>query len=127
MSTESKHQEGNNANTVLYNVFFSRELFVETIGELEKQYDHDRKCSEAFRVILPNDYVTNYQNHMVCNQIIKLLQIAMNDEHQHSWIEYYIHELDFGKEYTVGCARTKDGENIDLSNAGSLWDYLNIT
>lgn len=27
MSIESKHQEGNNANTVLCNVFFSRELF----------------------------------------------------------------------------------------------------
>ena len=118
---------GNKSNPLLCEVYFSRELFVETINELEKQYNHDTKCSDAFRVILPNDFVSNYDNHFITNQLIKIIQIAMNDNHKHSWIEYYMYELDFGKKYKFGCATMKDGTNIHLSNAYCLWDFLNLT
>lgn len=47
----------------------------------------------------------------------------MNDEHKDSWIEYYIYELNYGKDYRPGCATDKDG-NIDLSDAGALWEFL---
>ena len=103
----------------------TKELFVETIEALEKQHRHDQKCSEAFRVILPNDYISNYKNHYLQNQLVKLLQIALKDNHKHSWIEYYMWELDFGKKYKDGCAIRKNKTNIDLSNPSSLFDYLN--
>ncbi|MBC7382805.1 MAG: hypothetical protein H7296_07385 [Bacteroidia bacterium] len=124
--TSITHIAHTNANMVLGNVYFSRELFVEMINEIEKQYEYDRKCSDAFKVILPNDYVSNYDNHWLQNQLLKVLQIAMNDNDKNSWIEYYLWELDFGKKYKVGCASNKDGSPIDLSDAGRLWDYLNV-
>lgn len=101
-----------------------KELFVETIEAIEKQYRHDEKCGEAFRTILPNDFVTGYDTHWLQNQLVKLLQIAMNDEHKDSWIEYFIWELDFGKKYYDRCATNRDGSPIDLSSAGAFWDYL---
>lgn len=113
-------------NMVLGEVYFSRDFFIETINQLEKQYNHDTKCSEAFQVILPNDFISNYNNHFITNQLLKIVQIAMNDNHKESWIEYFIYELEFGKHYKEGCASLKDGTNIDLSNAGSLWDFLNL-
>ena len=112
-------------NTLLGVVHFSRELFIETMDTLYKQYQHDNECSKAFRVILPNDHISNYDNHLLTNQLVKLMQIAMKDAHKDSWIEYYMWELDFGEKYSKGCATNKDGSNIDLSNAGTLWDFLN--
>jgi hypothetical protein len=103
-----------------------RELFIETIEALKSQYEHDKKCSDALQIILPNDFVSGYDNHWVNNQLIKIIQIAMNDNHEYSWIEYYMFELDFGKEYHKGCATNKDGSEINLSTAGALWDFLCI-
>ncbi len=100
-----------------------KELFIETIEAIKKQSEHDVKCSEAFQIIFHDTHVGLYDNHLLNNQLVKLLQVAMNDEHKDSWIEYYIYELDFGKNYRPGCATDKDGD-IDLSDAGGLWEYL---
>lgn len=102
----------------------TRELFIESIGEIEKQFIHDNKCSDAFSVILPFDFVSAYDNHWVTNQLVEILKLAMNDNNKDSWIEYFIWELEFSKKYKVGCASMEDGSNIDLSNAGKLWDFL---
>lgn len=106
-------------------VEFSRELFIESMNKIKKQYDHDKKCNDAFQVILPDDYVIGYANYILQNQLIKILKIAMNDNHDGGWIDYYIWELDFGEKYYEGCVTENDGTAIDLSNAGNLWDYLN--
>lgn len=102
----------------------TKELFIETIEALKNQDEHDRKCAKAFKTILHNDYVSSYDNHWLTNQLVKILQVAMNDKSEHSAIEYFLYELDFGRKYTEGCI-TQYGKNIDLSDAGRLWDYLN--
>lgn len=111
-------------NKKISEIYFSRELFIETIDALQKQTEHDRQCSAAFSVILPNDYISNYDNNILYKQLLKIIQIAMNDEYKDSWIKYYMWELDFGKDYRVGCATMENGDNIDLSNSGKLWDFL---
>jgi hypothetical protein len=103
----------------------TKELFIETIGELEKQKIHDRKCSDAFQVILPHDYTSGYDNHWIQEQLIKVLKIATNDNTQHSWIEYFIWELDFGKKYEDGRVQMS-GKDIKLQTASDLWDLLNL-
>lgn len=121
----NKHQTATDSYTMLGNVVFSKELFVETINEIEKQHRHDSKCSEAFKVILPNDYTSNYDNHWLQNQLVKVLQIAMNDNHKDSWIEYYMWELDFGHKWKKDNVKVK-GKNFKLQNAYDLWDLLNL-
>ena len=102
----------------------TQKLFIETIEALQNQYEHDKKCSEAFKILLPSDHVTYYDNHFITNQLVKMIQIPMGDFHEHSLVEYYIHDLQFGKKYIEGCLKD-NGKNIDISDAGKLWDYLN--
>lgn len=103
----------------------SKELFIETIGELEKQKIHDRKCSNAFKVLLPHDYTSGYDNHLLQEQLIKLLKVLTNDNHKDSWIEYFIWELDFGRLYKDGCVTILD-KKVSLKTASDLWDLLNL-
>lgn len=121
----NKHKNATDVHTMLGNVAFSKDLFIETINEIEKQHRHDSKCSEAFRVILPNDYISNYANHFLQNQLVKVLQLAMNDNHKNSWIEYYMWELDFGLKHSKGCVKI-EGKDFELKTAADLWDLLNV-
>ena len=100
-----------------------KELFIESIDAIEKQYRHDQKCSDAFSVILPDDHISLYDNHRVTNQLTKVLQIAMDDENKGSWIEYYMWELDFGKDWKKGYITIKD-KDVPLQNAENLWNLL---
>lgn len=100
------------------------ELFTESIEALEKQSLHDNKCAEAFKTILPHDFVSQYNNSYISEQLIKLLKVSLSDNHRDSWIEYYIYELDFGKKYKKGCATNADGSEINLSTAKDLYDFL---
>lgn len=125
----SKQIDSKNAGTkpelymVLGNVYFSKELFIETISEIEKQVRHDKKCSDAFEVILPSDYVSSYDNSFLQNQLVKIIQLAMNDNHKDSWIEYFMWEMDFGRKYKEGSV-TFHGKNFELKTASDLWDLL---
>ena len=113
------------ANALLCEVVFTKDLFIETIHEIEKQHNHDRKCTEAFKVLLHNDDANGYDNHWLQNQLIKILQIAMNDNHKNSWIEYYLWELDFGRKWKKDSVKV-NGKNFKLQNAYDLWDLLNL-
>lgn len=106
------------------NNFISKKLFVETIKAIEFQLEIDRKCSKAFKTILSNDYVSGYDNSILLNQLVKILQEATNDIKAHSWIEYYIWELECGKKYKDGCCFYVDGSLIDLSNGEKLFEFL---
>lgn len=125
MNKKKETENKSDGYTLLGNISFSKDLFIETINEIEKQHRHDTKCSEAFRVILPNDYISNYANHWLQNQLIKVLQLAMNDNHSHSWIEYYMWELDFGLKYSKGFVQIQK-KDFELKTASDLWDLLNL-
>ena len=101
----------------------TKKLFIETIEELKKQVLHDRKCGDAFEVILPHDFTTGYNNSWVVNQLVKLLKVAKDDNHRDSWIEYYMWELNFGEDYKDG-AVTENNKNIPLKTPEDLWNIL---
>lgn len=79
----------------------TRDSFIETINEIKNQRDHDDRCQKAYGVIFPNDYVPNYDNHWLHNQLVKLLKMSFNDDHRDSWIDYFLYDLDFGKDYNM--------------------------
>jgi hypothetical protein len=105
-------------------VEITKELFIETIDEIKKQHENDSKCTDAFSVILPTDFISGYDNHWIQNQLLKIIKISLNDFHKDSWIEYFIYDLDFGKEYKKGMTTNVDGSEIDLSDSGKLYDFL---
>jgi len=108
----------------MFTLKLTKELFVETFNQIQKQLEHDQKCGEAFQVILPDDFVSGYNNNFLLSQLIKILKIGCFDNTSDSMIEYFIWDLDFGKEYKDGCITDKNGYNIDISTVEKLYDYL---
>ncbi len=105
-------------------VNFDRDLFNDTIESIRKQMEHDAKCSKAFRVILPDDYISGYNNYTLTTQLLKLVKIAFDDNHRDSWIDYFIYELEFGSKYIKGCVTGEDGTDIALDCTDGLYDFL---
>jgi len=101
----------------------TKELFVDTINQIQKQVERDSKCSEAFKTLLPNDYVSGYDNSVLYNQIIKILQTIMNDDKHNSWIDYYIWELNFGEKYKDGFV-ILNGIHHELITPEDLYELL---
>lgn len=102
----------------------SKDKFIEIINNLGKQLEHDRKCSDAFSVILPNDYISLYDNGLLFSTIIDLLKEAFDDNIPNSNIEYFIYELNFGKEEMSATAITIDDKTFPLTNAEELYNLL---
>ena len=105
-------------------ITFTKKMFIETINDIQKQYEHDSKCGDAFSVILPEDFITSYDNHYIFNSLLEIIKIAFNDNHEDSWIDYYIYELDFGKKFKMGMVTDKNNNDCDLSNAETLYKFL---
>jgi hypothetical protein len=86
----------------------TREKFISIIDKLEAQTLIDRQCSVAFSTILPNDYISLYDNDILFSAIIAMLKDALDDDTE--LIEYFIYDLDFGGE--------------DIKNASELYDSI---
>ena len=109
--------------------FIKKETFISAIEAIEKQIKYDIDIATKLSVAFPNCFTANfmYDNHLISNALIKVLQEQMNDtelcEHGQSWIEYYCFELDFGKE-NWRLKVTNNGKEIPLSNPSQLYDLL---
>lgn len=98
----------------------TKELFIQTLDALKKQQDYDNKCNDAFKIILPNDFISGYDNSILEFQILAILKEAMDDKAD--WITWFVYEKDFGKlPYE---AWNEDDTEIDLSDSGKLYDFL---
>jgi hypothetical protein len=100
---------------------FTKYDFISAIEALQKQYEHDQKCSDAMEVIFPNDFISGYDNHWLTNKLVELLENNMNDSEE--WISYFLYELDFGKKWKPGTV-TEGDKDIPLRNAEDLYDLL---
>lgn len=97
----------------------SKEEFVKYIDRIQEVSDKNekfeaagRECFEDF-LWFPNDLQT---------ELIKLLSRIMNDDTE--LIDYFVYELDFGREWEPGYVTEKDGTDIKLANASDLYDEL---
>ena len=106
------------------NIPITREEFREAINFIqerkEKEFEINKYFSEEFEdsIFLPySKYEPAY---------IKLLKIAMHDgEGTDSNIEYFIYELNFGREEMAkDCITMPDGRIISLQTIDQLYDLL---
>lgn len=104
-------------------LIIDKELFCKIIGKIKEQITRDEECSKAFGIILKNDFITGYDNYLIVDAILDILKLAFKDNHKYSTIDYFVYELNFGKEYKEGCISDSYG-NIDISTPENLYDYL---
>lgn len=106
-----------------------KELFIEAIEALEKQVEFDTEFSRHMGNAFPDAFRENLfpKNHFLQNAVIHVLQAEMNDielcEYGQTWIEYFLWELNFGKE-NHRLKVTVNGNEIPMSNAAELYDFL---
>ena len=96
-----------------------KEKFVRILNELERVDRAEEKIVEAISSI--SAFYWNYPFSTGSDTVIDLLEELTNDEGQ--MISYFVYELDWGKKWEPGCV-TDENEDIDLSTAEKLYDYL---
>ncbi len=107
----------------------SKEQFVEAMNAIKSQYEHDRFIAEKLAEVYPQSYPANlmYENAQLISALVKVLQICMNDMNEDSegntWITYFMHELDFGREnYRL---KVYEGEEeVPMRIPEELYEYL---
>jgi hypothetical protein len=99
-----------------------RELFIEAINAIDKQFKVDIKFSENLGVAFPHAFTANLlpDNSTITDSFIKVLEQLMNDKG--GWINWFCYETEFGREQME--AYDEEGKPIPLGSAGELYDFL---
>lgn len=99
----------------------NKELFVNTINEMEKLCKEQELFNDVLKKI-DNDFGGCLIHNKTITLLEDLLKKIVNDESD--YIDYYIWELDFGKKYKDGIITYNDGTIIKLSNPEELYDLI---
>ena len=103
----------------------TREEFIKIINNLKETDDFVDEVNNKAKK-LKDAVMSDFFNAMSLsisheNLVVKLLENMFNDTDIISW---WVYELDYGRLYNKGCIRDCNGKNINLSDAGKLYDYL---
>lgn len=105
-------------------MIISKEKFVEIINRLKSYDELQDKINDLFR-----DNIDNKENDFanagsICigheSVVVYLLEKMFDTD----MISYWIYELDYGEKYEEGCVLDENMNEIDLSMAEKLYDYL---
>ena len=115
-------------NAKEFSVSISKEEFVEILNRLRDSSDLVRKVNGLFR---------NSRDNVECDfcngaalqishesTVVFLLRKLLKDAAEN--IDYYIYELDYGRQYEPGIITDENGHDIDFSSAEKLYDYLTV-
>lgn len=98
--------------------------FVEIIERLKNYNDLQDKIDDLFKSNIDNKEMDFMNAGSICigheSVVVELLENMFNTD----MISYWIYELDYGKEYKDGYVQDGEGNNIDISTAEKLYDYL---
>lgn len=106
----------------------SKDKFVTIINKMKVTDDFVNEINDKTRQLretLDDSFVDFFDGNSLfvahTDLVVKLLENMFNDNDLISW---WIFELDYGRKYTEGCVSDCDGNNIDISTAEKLYDYL---
>lgn len=103
----------------------NKKQFIAVMDALMKQYDKDERIEQFFAKEMNDGFITLYELHSdVVNCLKQILCDSFSGEVAMFDIDYFIHELDFGRKYKKGMASDGNGNEIDMSSAEKMWDHL---
>lgn len=104
----------------------SRTRFVEILKKLQDTSDLVDGIDNMIRNSnnVPSKDFMSGSGLMICHDdlVIELLQKIMND--QTEMIAYFVYELDFGRKYHPGYVTDENEDEVNLSTAENLYEYL---
>lgn len=101
------------------NGIMSKESFCKVMDNYKSMFSFTDEMNELFDKYKADG---NIYPPLCTETVIDLLEFIFNDKNQ--WINYWIFELDFGKNYEDGDAKDADGSNIPLKTVEDLYDLL---
>lgn len=105
-------------------MIISKEKFVEIINRLKSYNELQDKINNLFKENIDNKEMDFMNAGSICvgheSVVVYLLENMLDTD----MISYWIYELDYGEKYTEGCVLDENMNNIDLSTAEKLYDYL---
>ena len=97
----------------------TRESFTKALNFIQEQWEFTRKINALFTEAFEDSvFYPHFKYEAV---LVKVLTEAMQDKGE--WIDYFIYELNMGKEYQPGSV-TVDGEDVKLATIDDLYDLL---
>lgn len=105
-------------------MIISKDKFVEIINRLKNYNDLQDKINDLFKENIDNKEMDFMNAGSICigheSVVVYLLERMFDTD----MISYFIYELEYGKKYTEGCVLDENMNEIDLSTAEKLYDYL---
>ena len=102
----------------------SKKEFVEIIERLKNYNDLQDKIDDLFKNNIDNKEMDFINAGSICigheSVVVYLLERMFDTD----MISYFIYELDYGKKYKAGCVLDENMNEIDLSTAEKMYDYL---
>ena len=102
----------------------SKEKFVEIINRLKNYKELQDKINDLFKENIDNKEMDVMNAGSICigheSVVVYLLEKMFDTD----MISYFIYELEYGKKYKTGCVLDENMNEIDLSTAEKLYDYL---
>lgn len=102
----------------------SKEKFVEIINRLKKYNELQNDINELFNESIDNKEMDFMNAGSICIGHESVVVYLLENMFDTDMIGYWVYELDYGEKYTEGCVLDENMNNIDLSTAEKLYDYL---
>ena len=107
----------------------SKEKFCEIIQHIGLLQEQSQRINnilyDPMYHTVQNDFCSAYAFSNPCleEDLIVVLENMFND-FENNWIRYYIYELDCGTSWQKGMVLDKNGNDIPLSNASELYNFI---
>lgn len=102
----------------------SKKEFVEIIERLKNYNDLQDKIDDLFKSNIDNKEMDFMNAGSICigheSVVVELLENMFDTD----MISCFIYELNYGKKYKAGCVLDENMNEIDLSTAEKMYDYL---
>lgn len=105
-------------------MMISKEKFVEILNRLENYDDLQDKINDLFKENIDNKEMDFVNAGSICIGHESIVVYLLENMFDTDMIGYWVYELDYGEKYTEGCVLDENMNNIDLSTAEKLYDYL---
>ena len=102
----------------------SKEKFVEILNRLKNYYGLQDEINDLFKENMDNKEMDFVNAGSICIGHESVVVYLLENMFDTDIISYWIYELDYGEKYTKGCIVDEELNEIDLSTAEKLYDYL---
>ena len=105
-------------------MIISKEKFVEIINRLRNYNDLKDKIDDLFKDNIDNREMDFMNAGSICIGHESVVVYLLENMFDTDMISYFIYELEYGEKYKAGCVLDANMNEIDLSTAEKLYDYL---